>query len=324
MPIILIAESVDTEVLNQQQAIVKTNLEACDPQSEALQFVYQPDISVAELEEVTAPYHGLIVRPKQVTAKAIAAAKELKLIIRGGAGVNTIDLTQAKSQNIVVENTPGKNSVATAEFAFHSWMRLLTKRHIDASVAALKAGEDPIPEDFMGYELAGKTLGIIGLGNIGRLVAQMALGFQMNVIAYTRSQKDLPIKQFHDFNAFLDAGCDVLTLHVPLTDETEHLINQPAIERLRDQTILINTARPQLIDPKALELGLKKGKISHFAIDGDTPLVKEFVALDKDNKGLVTHHIADATYEAQRKITEQLLLQVEAFFLRGDAMNRVV
>lgn len=303
---VLIAESLDLEVLE--------NFES------AIEFTYQPDISVAELEEEIANYDGLIVRPKQVTTKAINNAKKLKLIIRGGAGVNSIDLEAAKENNVVVENTPALNSDATAEFTINLMCRLLAKRQIILSNQLTQEGNPGNPETYIGYELKGKKIGIIGLGNIGQRVAKISDAFGMDILCYARNKKDLPYKQTDNLDEFFAAGHDLITIHVPYNDQTKHILNEKAFEQMKQGTILINTARPQLIYSETLIKACKSGVIKSFAIDGDYDLIEPFRNIPNS---LLTHHIADCTYEAQRNITAQALKQAAAFFENGEEINRV-
>ena len=311
MPKVLIAESVDIKVMQQLAA------------SSEVEFVYKPNISVAELETELAKYDGLIVRPKQVTEKAIQNAKNLKLVIRGGAGVNSIALDACRKKSVVVENTPGLNSDATAEFTFALLLQLVRRNLIAKSDAMTRAGSVENPEDYMGGELMGKKIGLIGMGNIGVRVARIAEGFGMDVMFFNRSIKKLPYEQTTDLEEFFRHPHDIISLHIPLSADTNKFINTAHFAMMKKGTILINTARPQLVDPVALKHALNTGKISSFGIDGDYDLVEPFTKIDPDQKGIITHHIADATYEAQANITKQVMIQAIAFFEKGQEINRV-
>ena len=294
---ILIAESIDERVLAEFTA--RSNFE----------FTYEPNISVNALSFEISKYHGLFVRPKQVTADAINNAANLKIIIRGGAGVNSIALDECKKRGIIVANTPGLNSDATAEFTFALLLNLT--KQLTNSHAALKAGHEPIPEDFMGFELKGKKLGIIGYGNIGKRVERIANGFGMQTSIFRRGD-NLP--------EFLGLQHDITSLHIPLSEQTRHILGAAEFKLMRHGVIIINTARPQLIEPKALLSAADAGIVRAFGIDGDNDLVKPFL----HEKGVITHHIADATYEAQANITRQALTQFIQFFEEGAEVNRVV
>lgn len=310
---VLIAESVDEKMLAQMQATTKN-----------VAFDYKPNLSVAELEQELANYDGLIVRPKNVTAAAIVNSPNLKLIIRGGAGVNSIALDAAKSFAVVVENTPALNSQATAEFAFQAMMRLSCNRQISRSSELAATGNAGSPEDFMGSELHGKKLGIIGLGNVGSRLAAMATTFGMEVLCYARNAKDLPYKQTQDLHKLLSAGNDIISLHLPLSSATTGIIGAPEFAKMRKGTIIINTARPQLVDVAAFAKALENGTLQSYAIDGDQDQIQPFIDADKHKIGICTHHIADCTYEAHAAITKQTMHQAIEFFENGNEINRVV
>jgi len=313
---VLIAESVDENVLEQMQATTKS-----------VRFEYKPDLSVAELELELANYDGLIVRPKVVTAAAIVNSPNLKLIIRGGAGVNSIALESAKSFGVAVENTPGLNSQATAEFAFQAMIRLSCNRQISRSAELALTGNAGSPEDFMGSELQGKKVGIIGLGNVGFRLALMCHAFGMQVTCYSRSEKVLPfreIRQTNDLNELLKAENDIISLHLPLSEQTRNIISAKEFIRMAKGTILINTARPQLVDVLAFAQALENGTLQSYAIDGDQDQIQPFIDADKHKLGICTHHIADCTYEAHAAITKQTMHQAIEFFEKGIEINRVV
>lgn len=310
---VLIAESVDEKMLAQIAA-----------STQKIVFDYQPNLSVAELEKALANYHGLIVRPKNVTAKAIENASNLQLIIRGGAGVNSIALDTAKARGVVVENTPGLNSDATAEFAFLLLMQLLCKRQVERSAKLALTGNAGAPENFMGSELRGKKIGIIGLGNVGARMAQMATAFGMEVFCYARNAKNLPFAQTQNLHELLAAKNDVLSLHLPLSAETKNLIGAVEFALMKKGTILLNTARPQLVDVDAFAAALQSGQLGSYGIDGDQDQIQPFIDADPFGAGICTHHIADCTYEAHAAITKQTMLQAIEFFENGKEINRVV
>lgn len=327
MPKILIAESLEFETLEniakkEHLKIYKHHANESIP-DDGFHLFYQPDISVHELEEALNAYDALVVRPKEVTAKAIKNAPNLKLIVRGGAGMNSIDLKACKEQNVTAENTPGANSVSTAEYTFALIMEVVARRQIHRADADTRTGKPEVPEDYTGRELAGKTLAIIGFGNIGEKVAKRAEAFDMNVIYNARNKKDVPYKYFDDIHELLKQQPDIISLHAPLTLETENMIGNEEFALMKQGTILINAARPQLIEPDAFIKALHHGRIGSFAIDGDLELVEIFAHADKEWKGVITHHIADSTIEAQSKITQMILYQLLAFFRDNKIINQV-
>lgn len=276
---ILIAESIDEKTLEEFKG-------------SAIEFVYKPNISVTDLENELADYNGLIVRPKEVTSTAIANSPNLKIIIRGGAGVNSIALDECKKRGVIVANTPALNSDATAEFTFHLLLSI-----IKASIPST--------------ELKDKKLGIIGYGNIGKRVERIAAGFGMNTSIFKRGD---------NLHEFLKAQHDIITLHVPLTKDTENLLGSNEFKLMKRGVVIINTARPQLIDALAFKAALDSGIIKSFGIDGDDDLIEPFT----DPRGITTPHIADATLEAQRNITHAALTQMVEFFVNGKEINRVI
>jgi D-3-phosphoglycerate dehydrogenase len=308
---VLIAESIDVNVL----AEISKN--------SPIEFVYKPDITPTELENEIAEYNGLIVRPKAVSEKVINNAPNLKLVIRGGAGVNSIALEACKQYGVIVENTPGLNSDATAEYTMLLMLELIRKKFVRESDDKTRLGNPGNPELYMAGELRGKKLGIVGLGNIGFRVACIAEAFGMEVMFFVRQIKKMPYDQTDNIEEFLKFGHDIISLHIPLTPETKHFFGDLAFNLMKQDTILINTARPQLVDFSALKHAIENGTISGFAIDGDYELVEPFVKMDVNKVGIITHHIADATFEAQANITKQALKQAIAYFEKGEIINRV-
>lgn len=317
MASILIAESVDEQTLH--------HLASSCP---SLHFSYQPSLTLEQIAAQVGQFDALWVRPKQVTAKAIeqGAAGKLKLIIRGGAGVNSIDCAAAKQHQVMVQNTPGLNSTATAEYSFALLLTLLARRQIDRSSSDVRSYTTKSPDSYMGHELAGKTIGLIGLGNIGTRMAKRCTAFEMKVIAYNRSPKssDGSFTSVSSLDALLDTGPDVISLHIPLTADTHHLIGASFFKQAKKPFILLNTARPQLVDPVAFAEALNHGMLISAGIDGDDDVIAPFVKADPKRRCIITHHIADSTHEAQQAITTQMFNQTKAWFLEGKVINRVV
>jgi len=349
---ILIAESLDLITL---EAFVKNNKaslhtgDTLTKEEDGIIFHYRPEIAskALSLKEALAshPYQGLIIRPYAVDKDAIAACPTLKLIIRGGAGVNSIDCAYAAQHHITVENTPAQNNIATAEYVMECLLTLLGKRqlrHVDNLVKTAQKEDRltslPTPDHFTGSELEGKTLAIIGLGAVGQAVAKRAKAFDMQVIAYSQSftknstdprTTSLGISQAASLEEALTQA-DCISLHAPLTDDTHHMLNRHTLAHCKKGAIIINAARPQLIDPEALTDAIHSHQISGFAIDGDIEPLTPFIAIARDVETrnlpvqtITTHHIGDATREALTKITTQILTQVRAFFEQGKTINPV-
>ncbi len=264
------------------------------------------------LAEKIPGYHGLIVRSSvKVTEKVLAAADQLKVVGRAGVGVDNIDVTAASMRGIIVTNTPGANTVATAEHTISLLLALC--RHVPQAYSRLKQGEWD-RKSFMGIQLYRKTIGIIGMGRIGARVAKHCQGFDMKVITFDPYLSDEIARDLKVTPVTLDellAQADFIALHAALTDGTKHIINAEAIAKMKDGVRLVNTARGPLVDEQALIDGLKSGKIAAAALDVFTtePLSPDSPLLELDNV-IVTPHLAASTVEAQSDVGTQIVLQL--------------
>lgn len=246
-----------------------------NPQAKAMveafadEIVYNPQTRPLEAEEVLALLDGVdgyIAGLDYITAEVISRAPEsLKVISRYGAGVDRVDLEAAKAKGITVTNTPGTNAVAVCELAFGLMLSLA--RAIPRLDNAVKKGEWPRNN---GTELAGKTLGVVGFGAIGKNLATRARAFGMDVIAYDPYFDAAFAAQHGVAQKSLDeviAGADFISLHVPLTKETKYMIGEDAISRMKDGAFVINTARGGLIDEAAAAKALQSGKLGGLGLD---------------------------------------------------------
>ena len=272
----------------------------------------QTGLSSAELIATIADYDGLIVRSAtKVTSEVLGAAARLRVVGRAGVGVDNIDVTVATQLGIIVMNTPQANAIAAAEQTMA--LMLAATRHTTESHRALSEGRWERSK-WVGTEIYHKTLGIIGLGRIGRLVATRAHAFGMDVVAYDPYVSEetaleagvdlVPIEE-------LFSEADYVTLHASSSPETENLIDSEAIESMKDGVVIVNVARGILIDEAALAAALQSGKVRAAAIDvyrteppeGDHPLI-----------GLAnvvhTPHLGASTTEAQRNVSVQIADQV--------------
>jgi len=290
---------------------------------------YNPTVKAAELPKVIAGHKILIVRSKQVTAETLQAGDQLALVLRAGAGVNTIDVKTASALGIFVANCPGKNSIAVAELVFT--LILGTDRRLAESTAALRAHQWNKKEFSKADGLFGKTLGVIGVGSIGREVITRAHAFGLKVIAWSRSLTD---HQAHELgitrctsvdDVFRDA--DIITLHTALKPETRQLVNAGRIALMRPNAILINTARGEVVDQAALQAALSAGKI-RAGLDVYDPEPAEGKAtfdnpiLDLPNF-CGTHHVGASTDQAQEAIATEAFRVVDVFVKTGEALNCV-
>ena len=285
---------------------------------------YKPDLSPAQLMEQIADAAGLIVRSKtRVTPEILAGAPQLRVIGRAGAGVDNIDLAGATKRGVLVMNTPGGNSVSAAEHAFALMIALARK--IPTADASMRAGKWD-KSRFTGQELQNKTLGILGLGKIGAILARRGLGFQMNVVAYDPfvSQEyasDLGVRLAEVEEIFREA--DFLSLHLPLTDETRGIVNSQSLGWMKDSAFLINAARGGLVIEEDLAQGLESGAIAGAALDvfENEPGIS---ARMRDLKNaILTPHIAGATVEAQDQVGVSIARQL-IDYLRDDLVVNAV
>lgn len=279
-----------------------------------------------ELAERVGPFDGLIVRSgSRVTAEVIEKAHNLKVIGRAGIGVDNIDVEAATKRGIVVMNTPAGNNVTTAEHTIS--MMLSLARLIPQATASMKAGKWEKTK-FTGTEVYNKTLGIIGIGNIGSLVAERALGLKMKVVAYdpfiSREAAQRFGVELASFDEVLQRA-DFLTIHTPLTDETRGMINAQAFARMKPGVRLVNCARGGIVDEAALEAAIREGKVAGAALDvfEQEPVPPDHPLLKLDAV-ICTPHLGAATEEAQINVAVAIARQVVNFLTRGviqDAVN---
>ena len=278
----------------------------------------------SDLAEIIADYDGIVIRSAtQITAELIERAEKLKVIGRAGVGVDNVDVAAATHRGIVVANAPESTVVSAAEQTIGLLVALA--RNIPQAHAGLKAGRWERGR-WSGVELAGKTLGIVGFGRIGRQVARRALGLGMRIVAYDPYAGDevfreLGAERAEDLDGVL-AAADFLTLHSPLTAETEKVIDADAIARMRDGARLINAARGGLVDETALLDALRSGKLAGAALDvfSTEPYSGPLLELDTV---VVTPHLAASTDEAQDRAGVIIAEQVVAALEGGLVTNAV-
>ena len=281
-------------------------------------------LSKDELEKIIPQYHGLAVRSAtKVTEKIIAAATNLKVVGRAGIGVDNIDTKVATARGIIVMNTPFGNSITTAEHAIS--LMLALARQIPQADKSTQAGKWE-KSKFMGVELFGKTLGVIGCGNIGSIVADRGIGLRMRVIAFDpflspERALEIGVEKVELDELFTRA--DFITLHTPLTDRTRNIIDAKALARMKPSVRIINCARGGLVDEKALAEALKAGKVAGAAFDVFvTEPAKESVLFGLDNV-ICTPHLGAATSEAQENVALQVAEQMSDYLLKGAISNAI-
>ena len=281
-------------------------------------------LSKEELEKTIADYEGLAVRSAtKVTEKVIAAAKKLKVVGRAGIGVDNIDVRAATAKGIIVMNTPFGNSITTAEHALSLMMALA--RQIPEADRSTQSGKWE-KSKFLGVELYAKTLGIIGCGNIGSIVADRGIGLKMKVIAYDPFLSADRAMELGVEKVELDdllRRADFITLHTPLTDKTKNIIDAASLKKTKKGVRIVNCARGGLVDERALAEALKAGHVAGAAFD----VFEVEPAKDSPLFGLpnviCTPHLGAATSEAQENVALQVAEQMADYLLKGAITNAV-
>ena len=259
-------------------------------------------ISHEELIDVVSNYDALIVRSRtKVTKEIIKAGKQLKIIGRAGVGLDNIDLETAEKQGIAVLNTPEAPAEAVAELTIGLMISLA--RHISLADRAMKGGEW-IKKKLRGWELRGKTLGVVGLGNVGERVARIAKAMGMKILITKRipPKPELLKKLKGEFIPLLELlqRSDVVTIHVPLTPQTHHMVGAKELQIMKDGAFLINTSRGAVVDEKALLEALQSGKLGGAALDVHEAEPPTDLTLTGLPNVVCTCHIGAQTREAQR------------------------
>ena len=282
------------------------------------------DLSPAELKTVIKDYDALLVRSStKVTKEIIESAEKLKVVGRAGVGLDNVDLEPASKRGIIVMNTPGGNTISTAE---HTMSLILSlSRNIPQADASTKKGNWE-RKKFMGVELYGKTLGVIGLGRVGSEVAKRAASFGMKVIAYDPFLSLDKAKELGVESVELEAifkRSDYITVHTPMTNETKYIIDKKAIGKMKKGVRIINCARGGIINENALLDGLKSGKVSGAALDvyekeppGDSPFFKF-------ENVILTPHLGASTEEAQINVAIDIANSVKDALLGCGIRNAV-
>src|SRR5262249_32811513 len=275
-----------------------------------------------ELIKIVDQYDGIAIRSAtKITADVLKAAKNLKVIGRAGIGVDNVDIPAATAAGVIVMNTPFGNSITTAEHAIS--LMLALARELPAANASTHAGKWE-KNGFMGVEITGKVLGLIGAGNIGSIVADRAKGLRMRVIAYDpylspERAQDLGIEKV-ELNDLL-ARADFITLHVPMTPETKNILSAEALAKTKKGVRIVNCARGGLIDEKALKEALDSGHVAGAALDVfEEEPAKENVLFGNE-KVVATPHLGASTSEAQENVALQVAEQISDYLLTGAITN---
>lgn len=292
----------------------------------ALEVTVQTGLPEAELIKIIPEFSALVVRSQtKVTAAVLEAAKKLKVVGRAGVGVDNVDIEAATKHGVIVMNTPGGNTISTAELAFSLIVSLA--RSIPQADASVKAGKWD-RKKFEGAELYNKTLGILGMGRIGTEVARRAIAFGMRVVAYDpylseAKARSLQVEVVDNIDDLLPR-VDFLTMHMPLTAETKHMIDARRLGLIKKGARIVNCARGGLIDEAALKDALESGHVAGAALDvyevepppADFPL--------RDLKNIVfTPHLGASTAEAQENVGIEIAQAIRAALIDGEIRNAV-
>ncbi len=286
-----------------------------------VQFGLKPD----ELERIIGGYDGLAVRSAtKVTPRLLEQTRRLKVIGRAGIGVDNVDLEAATRRGIVVMNTPGGSSITVAELALA--MILSLYRHLAAATASVKAGRWE-KKRFQGRELAGKTLGVVGIGNIGSVLVDRAVAMKMRVVAHdpfisAEAAAKLGAEIVDLETLWREA--DVVSVHVPLTEKTRNLVNAQTLAKMRKGALLVNCARGGIVDERALADALASGHLGGAALDvfekEPPPPDHPLLALESF---VCTPHIGASTEEAQSAVAVAIAEQLALFLNHGVVRNAV-
>lgn len=293
-------------------------------QAADVQYDLKPTMSKSEFLHIIPGYEALIVRSgTAVDEDVLAAGTHLRVVGRAGVGIDNIDVDAASRRGIIITNTPTANNIATAEQALG--LMIAVSRHTVPAHISVSAGEWERSR-YMGSELYGKTLGLIGFGRIGRLVAERAQAFGMEVVAYDPFISEAVGRELGvtllDLEDLLPQA-DYISLHTAYTTETDKIIDAAAIAQMKDGVILVNGARGKLIDEVALAEALRRGKVRAAAVDvysSEPPLDNPLIGLPNV---LHTPHLGASTHEAQKEVSAQIVAQV-LDALRGTDFRHAV
>ncbi len=301
-------------------------------QAEGHECSLQPDLTADDLPGAIGDNEVLVVRSTKVTEEAVKAASNLKLVIRAGAGTNTIDKPCAREHGVDVCNVPGKNALAVAEVAMG--LLIAIDRNIPDNVIELRQGQWNKKRYSQAQGLYGRKLGVVGLGSIGFALAERAKAFGIDVFVIAKADRDpamqekiesLGIQQVEDMDALI-SGCDILSFHVPSNDQTKGMINAEMLGKMQPGTIILNTARGEIVDEAALveamdNKGIRAG-LDVYANEPGSGEAEFDSSLAKHPNVYGTHHIGASTTQAQNAVAEGVIEVIQAH-QAGDVINCV-
>ena len=279
-----------------------------------------------ELKAIISDYDGLVIRSAtKVREDIIEAATKLKVVGRAGIGLDNVDIPAASEKGIVVMNAPDGNATTAAEHAISMMMSL--SRNIPQATASMKAGKWE-KKSFMGREVTGKTLGIVGIGRIGSIVANRAQGLKMKVIAYDPFMPDELVKKLGVERVDLlelAARADYISVHTPLTKDTHHILSTEFFAAMKKEAMFVDCARGGVLDEEALYAALKEGRIAGAALDvfEKEPTTLEATPLLGLDNFICTPHLGASTAEAQENVAVAIAEQMADYLLKGSVRNAV-
>jgi len=293
-------------------------------QKNNIQFDVKIGLSEEEIIKIIPEYDGMVVRSAtKVTKKIISAAKKLKVIGRAGAGVDNIDVSFAKENNMIVMNTPGGNANATAEHAFALIMSLLRKIPF-ANQTTHKAQWEK--KNIKGTELSKKTLGIIGFGNVGVRLSNLVKGFNMEILVNSKSletrKNDYPHVKNVSFDELISKS-DIISFHCKAAADGKPTITKEHYKKIKPTAYIINTARGNIVDEKDLNEALNQNLIAGAAVDVFSKEPAKENILFNNEKAILTPHVAASTTEAAIVVAEMIANQISDFLLKGTKINTV-
>jgi len=311
MPIVLISDSMSNIA---QKIFEKKNI----------QFDVKTGLSEEENIKIIPEYDGMVVRSAtKVTKNIISAAKKLKVIGRAGAGVDNIDVPTAKKNNMIVMNTPGGNSNATAEHAFALIMSVLRQIPF-ANQTTHKAQWEK--KNIKGTELSKKTLGIVGLGNVGVRLSYLVKGFNMEILVSSKSlesrKKDYPHVKNVSFDELISKS-DIISFHCKAAADGKPMITKEHYKKIKPTAYIINAARGNIVDEKDLNEALNENLIAGAAVDVFSKEPAKENILFNNSKVILTPHIAASTTEASIVVAEMAANQISDFLLKGTKIYTV-
>jgi len=289
-----------------------------------IQFDVKTGLSEEEIIKIIPEYDGMVVRSAtKVTKNIISAAKKLKVIGRAGAGVDNIDVSTAKKNNMIVMNTPGGNSNATAEHAFALIMSVLRKIPF-ANQTTHKAQWEK--KNIKGTELSKKTLGIVGFGNVGVRLSYLVKGFNMEILVSSKSlesrKKDYPHVKNVSFDELISKS-DIISFHCKAAADGKPMITKEHYKKIKPTAYIINAARGNIVDEKDLNEALNENLIAGAAVDVFSKEPAKENILFNNSKVILTPHIAASTTEASIVVAEMAANQISDFLLKGTKINTV-